>query len=417
MSLASMNTNTLAPKREATIPQLKSLELFSGAGGLALGLEKAGFDTVALLERDADACAALRHNRPEWNILQRDVREVTFADYGPVDLVAGGPPCQPFSMGGKARGDQDLRDMFPQAVRAVRELRPSAFIFENVRGLLRSAFTNYVEYIRLQMTYPEFPVSENVDWSTNLRRLQRHHTSKRHGGELVYNVTINLADAADYGVPQRRHRVFFVGFRKDLNIGWSFPAPTHTQDDLLRAQFISRSYWQEHGIKKYPMLAQRMGRRIETLRSGELFAGTSRWRTVRDVLQGLPNPREVDGLIANHRLQTGARSYPGHTGSPLDEPAKALKAGDHGVPGGENMLRRPDSSVRYFTVRESARIQTFPDSYVFPGSWTESMRQLGNAVPVELAHVVAASVAVKIRPAGLMTCLRPPLQESVRRAP
>lgn len=411
-----MNAATYTPQRDSAVPQLKSLELFSGAGGLALGLEKAGFDTVALLERDADACAALRLNRPNWNIMQRDVREVEFADHGPVDLVAGGPPCQPFSMGGKARGDQDRRDMFPQAVRAVRELRPRAFIFENVRGLLRSAFSNYVEFIRLQMTYPEFPVSENVDWTTNLQRLHRHHTSQGLGGELVYSVTINLADAADYGVPQRRHRVFFVGFRKDLDIGWSFPAPTHTQDDLLRAQFISRSYWKEHEIKQYPAVAHRMARRIESLRSHELFAATRRWRTVRDVLKGLPPPREIEGDVPNHRLQAGARSYPGHTGSPLDEPSKALKAGDHGVPGGENMLRRPDGTVRYFTVRESARIQTFPDSYVFPGSWTESMRQLGNAVPVELAYRVAASVAAKIMPIDPMACNGVPLHASVTRA-
>ncbi|MGA3304360.1 MAG: DNA cytosine methyltransferase, partial [Methylovirgula sp.] len=94
-----------------------------------------------------------------------------------------------------------------------------------------------------------------------------------------------------------------------------------------------------------------------------------------------------------HRFQDGARSYPGHTGSPLDEPAKALKAGVHGVPGGENMLRKPDGSVRYFTVRESARLQTFPDGYEFMGSWSETMRQLGNAVPVELARLVGEDVA------------------------
>lgn len=88
----------------------------------------------------------------------------------------------------------------------------------------------------------------------------------------------------------------------------------------------------------------------------------------------------------------GARIYKGHTGSPLDEPAKTLKAGDHGVPGGENMVAFPDGSVRYFTIRESARLQSFPDSYVFPGSWTESMRQLGNAVPVKLAHMLGQSI-------------------------
>ncbi|MDP2137722.1 MAG: DNA (cytosine-5-)-methyltransferase [Candidatus Didemnitutus sp.] len=375
---------------------MKSIELFSGAGGLAMGLERAGFETVALFERDANACATLRLNRPAWNLIEGDVRNVDFTRHGPVDLVAGGPPCQPFSMGGKARGHGDYRDMFPQAVRAVRELRPRAFIFENVRGLLRAAFADYVEFIRLQLTYPAFPVSGNVDWQTNLHRLQRHHTSKDRPEELVYQVTINLADAADYGVPQRRHRVFFVGFRRDLNAGWSFPSPTHTQDDLIRAKYVSRDYWDEHRNSGLTISAPaKLQRKIESLRTGELTSVTRRWRTVRDALRGLPPP-SLSNALPNHRFQSGARSYLGHTGSPLDEPAKALKAGDHGVPGGENMLRHADESVRYFTIRESARIQTFPDDYVFPGSWTESMRQLGNAVPVVLAQAVATSVAAKI---------------------
>lgn len=375
---------------------MKSIELFSGAGGLALGLEQAGFRTVALFERDADACAALRQNRPQWQVIQGDVRNVDFSQLGPVDLVAGGPPCQPFSMGGKARGHQDHRDMFPQAVRAVRELQPRAFIFENVRGLLRSAFADYVEFIRLQLAYPQFPVSANVDWPTNLRRLQRHHTSRTHPGELIYRVTINLADAANFGVPQRRHRVFFVGFRSDLNVGWSFPAPTHSQDELMRAKFVTGDYWTDHGLGgRPPMPPGQLQRKVESLRSGELLFTTARWRTVRDALRGLPAPH-APSPWTNHHYQAGARSYPGHTGSPLDEPAKALKAGDHGVPGGENMLRQPDGTVRYFSVRESARIQTFPDDYVFPGSWTESMRQLGNAVPVALARIVATSVRARL---------------------
>jgi DNA (cytosine-5)-methyltransferase 1 len=118
------------------------------------------------------------------------------------------------------------------------------------------------------------------------------------------------------------------------------------------------------------------------------------WRTVRDALHGLPDPESPAARrIADHRFQPGARAYPGHTGSPLDLPAKTLKAGDHGVPGGENMLVRDDGTVRYFTLREAARIQTFPDGYRFHGSWSETMRQLGNAVPVMLGRVVAASVA------------------------
>lgn len=376
---------------------MRSIELFSGAGGLALGLEQAGFETIALFERDASACAALRHNRPDWNIFERDVREVDYQQFRPIDLVAGGPPCQPFSMGGKAKGFNDARDMFPEAVRAVRELQPNAFMFENVRGLLRPAFANYVEFIRLQLTYPSFPVSDNVDWETNLRRLQRHHNSKGgHSGELSYKVSLHLADAADYGVPQRRHRVFFIGFRSDLDIGWSFPPVTHTQDDLIRAKYVTGDYMAGHGLKP-SMPDAKLLKKIDKLRSGELIATTERWQTVRDALVGLPDPRKTTSF-ENHRFQPGARSYPGHTGSALDEPSKALKAGDHGVPGGENMLRYPNGRVRYFSVRESARIQTFPDDYVFPGSWTESMRQLGNAVPVKLAKAVAASIAAKIRP-------------------
>jgi DNA (cytosine-5)-methyltransferase 1 len=374
---------------------MRSIELFSGAGGLALGLESAGFETVALFERDASACAALRYNRPDWNIFERDVRQVDYREYGPIDLVAGGPPCQPFSMGGKAKGFNDERDMFPEAVRAVRELEPNAFMFENVRGLLRPAFANYVEFIRLQLTYPGFPISGNINWETNLHRLQRHHSRKvGHSGELSYKVSLHLADAADYGVPQRRHRVFFIGFRSDLDIGWSFPPVTHTQDDLIRAKYVTGAYIAEHGLE--PLMPDaKLLKKIDKLRSGELLATAERWQTVRDALVGLPDPRKTMSL-ENHRYQPGARSYPGHTGSPLDEPSKALKAGDHGVPGGENMLRYPNGRVRYFSVRESARIQTFPDNYIFPGSWTESMRQLGNAVPVKLAEAIATSIAAKI---------------------
>jgi DNA (cytosine-5)-methyltransferase 1 len=123
------------------------------------------------------------------------------------------------------------------------------------------------------------------------------------------------------------------------------------------------------------------------------------WVTVRDALEDLPDPEQDPTLsreYLNHVFQPGARSYPGHTGSPLDEPAKTLKAGDHGVPGGENMLRRPDGSIRYFSVRESARLQAFPDEFLFHGSWSETMRQLGNAVPVTLARIVATSISEQL---------------------
>jgi len=384
---------------------MRSIELFSGAGGLALGLEAAGFESVALVERNRDACATLRLNRPCWNVVESDIREVQFSDFGSIDLVAGGPPCQPFSMGGKANGYDDHRDMFPQAVRAVRELRPSAFLFENVRGLLRPAFSNYVEYIKLQFSYPDFPISPNASWELNLQRLQRYHNSKRSDDDLTYTVTIQQANAADFGVPQHRHRVFFVGFRSDLYSKWFFPTPTATKEELLRSQLVNGSYWREHGMAGPTGTQLGYKGRMAELTDEPLFSTPGRWRTVRDAIKGLSDPREKKSH-QNHFFQPGAKSYPGHTGSLLDEPAKALKAGDHGVPGGENMLRYPNGRVRYFTVRESARIQTFPDDYIFSGSWTESMRQLGNAVPVALAGAVAQSVRDHIQPNGKRTALQ-----------
>ena len=128
------------------------------------------------------------------------------------------------------------------------------------------------------------------------------------------------------------------------------------------------------------------------------------WRTVRDAIKGLPVPLENTEHpdVANHRLVPGARAYEGHTGSFIDWPSKTLKAGVHGVPGGENTIAFGDGSIRYMTAREAARIQTFPDTWRFRGAWTEAMRQLGNAVPVCMASVVARSVAEKLqRPAKL----------------
>ncbi len=367
---------------------MRSIELFSGAGGLALGLEKAGFETVAHFEWNADACATLRQNRAQWHVIEGDVRDMQFSGFGPVDLVAGGPPCQPFSMGGKAKGYDDTRDMFPQAVRAVRELRPMAFIFENVRGLMRPAFRNYVEFLRLQMVYPDFPIAD-ADWEANLSRLQKFDNSKGASKTLRYKVTLHQANAANYGVPQLRHRVFFIGFRMDVNSDWFFPSATHSEVALRRAQSVTGEYWREHGITRLSP--------TKTLQTAGLPPNLARWHTVRDALRGLPPPQKRNS-IPGHTFQPGARSYPGHTGSPIDEPSKALKAGDHGVPGGENMIRFENDSIRYLTIREAARIQTFPDDWLLNGSWTECMRQIGNAVPVDLAYAVAKSVAERLTP-------------------
>jgi DNA (cytosine-5)-methyltransferase 1 len=370
-------------------------------------MANAGFHHAAVIEWNEDACETFRENQrnhvhsvEEWPLHQVDVREFNYESVGDVVVVSGGPPCQPFSLGGKHRGYMDRRDMFPEAVRAVRELRPKAFIFENVKGLMRETFANYFEYIYLQLTYPGMMRRKSESWKDHRSRLEQHHTSK--GARQEYKVVYRLLNAADYGVPQRRERVFMVGFRADLGVEWSFPDGTCSEDQLLRAQWISGEYWDRHGIAKTrrPQVPDRLCARLEKLKRGRLFEErASPWITVRDAISDLPDPeRFKKNNIPNHVFNPGARIYPGHTGSPLDEPAKTLKAGDHGVPGGENMLARLDGSVRYFTVREAARLQTFPDDYVFHGSWTETMRQLGNAVPVRLAEIVASSVAQTLLP-------------------
>lgn len=381
---------------------MRSVELFAGAGGLAIGVANAGFNHAAVIENDPGACETFRENQrhhidlvEKWPVYEGDVTTFDYEKLHDVAVVSGGPPCQPFSLGGKHRGHLDNRDMFPEAVRAVRELRPKAFIFENVKGLMREAFADYFEYIYLQLSYPSLKRRKLENWKEHRERIERYHTSRRRRSE--YNVVFRLLNAANFGVPQRRERVFLVGFRSDLGVKWSFPEGSYSESALLRSQWITGEYWERHEIaaRRRPKPTPRQAARVERLRQDTLSDSIKEpWRTVRDAICDLPDPERLSrNKFPNHTFNPGARAYPGHTGSPLDEPAKTLKAGDHGVPGGENMLARPDGSVRYFTVREAARLQTFPDNYTFCGPWTEAMRQLGNAVPVRLAEVIATSVA------------------------
>ena len=370
---------------------MRSVELFAGGGGLLLGTHLAGFTTEVVAEWDRWACDTLRENRDAGyplvqgiDVREGDVRDVDWTELtGDIDLVSGGPPCQPFSAGGKGRAADDDRDMFPATAEVIRVLRPRAFIIENVRGLTRAAFSEYFSYIQLRLAHPELTSKEGETWGDHLARLQAEHTSVR--SDLQYNVISTLVNAADYGVPQQRWRVFFVGFRSDVDAEWSFPKPTHSAAALRRAQETG-AYWERHRVPKRDRV---IGVRSSRSDGVELKP----WRTVRDAIADLPAPTpNGSDVYLNHVFQPGARSYPGHTGSYIDAPAKALKAGVHGVPGGENMLRNVDGSVRYFTVREAARLQTFPDRYRLHGPWGEAMRQIGNAVPVLLAEAVALSV-------------------------
>jgi DNA (cytosine-5)-methyltransferase 1 len=389
---------------------LTSIELFAGAGGLAMGASLAGFKSHAVVEWDRWACDTIRQNQnrgyplvADWPLFEGDVRHwlrdfdgAPLASSG-LDLLAGGPPCQPFSMGGKHQAFLDSRDMFPVTVEVVRRLHPRAFIFENVKGLTRASFSNYFQYIQNQLEFPEISRKPDESWLDHHRRLQSFKTSRRSSGSgLHYRLSVTLVNAANYGVPQKRERVFIVGFRSDIDAQWSFPAETHSQEALLYDQWIAGDYWDRHAIAHWQRPAPPAARAsaIAAMRGLGLSPTKSAWRTVRDALSDLPEPHlDACGHHLNHKLQPGARTYPGHTGSPVDLPAKTLKAGGHGVPGGENMLVRPNGEVRYFSIRESARLQAFPDGYELHGAWSEAMRQLGNAVPVTLAQAVASSVA------------------------
>ena len=325
--------------------RMRSIEMFAGAGGLALGTSMAGFDPVLLTDCDEWACRTLRRNAPGGaDVLECDAREAIPAleDHRGVDLLCGGPPCQPFSAGGLHRAQEDPRDMIPAMIDAVHAVRPRAFLIENVRGLVRPRFAEYLQRAMLRLEGGE-------------------------GGAPRYRVAARVLNAADYGVPQIRARMFIAGIRKNDGPDPEFPAPTHSRKSLIRVM--------DGGERQ----------------EGDLPP----WVTVADALAGLPDPEREPGAAAafdDHGHVSGARTYGGHTGSLPGWPAKTIKAGAHGTPGGENMLARPDGTFRYFTVRECARLQTFPDHYAFEGSRTRKMRQIGNAVPVELAAAMARTM-------------------------
>jgi DNA (cytosine-5)-methyltransferase 1 len=382
---------------------VRAVEIFAGAGGLALGVSEAGFIHDAVIELDAYACATIRANQKrhikpivDWPLFEQDISDFDFSTIAEgLDLLCGGPPCQPFSLAGKSLGRRDDRDLFPQAVRAVRELRPRAFVFENVKGLLRKSHIAYSEYVRLQLTCPQVHKKHREKWTEHCSRLQRCYTRGAYKEE-TYKVIVHVVNAADYGIPQRRERVFIVGIRSDLDVEWSFPLPTHSRDELLISKFVTDDYWEHHRVsrKKRKCISESLRSRLTKKNVEANPNRLGRWRTVRDAFADLPSPgkSERGTIIPNHRFIPGARAYEGHTGSEIDEPAKTLKAGNHGVPGGENMMIHTNGKVRYFTVREKARLQTFPDNYHFDGPWSATTRQLGNAVPVLLSSLVAKSI-------------------------
>lgn len=192
------------------------VEICAGAGGQALGLELAGFSHLALVEIEKQYCETLLHNRPSWNVINADVKDFNGKPYRGVDLLAGGVPCPPFSKGGKQLGKEDERDLFPEALRLVDEIRPKAVLLENVRGIFDEIFDEYRDYIRTTIE------------------------------SLGYNVYWELLNSSDFGVPQLRPRAVLVAIKKNLDKGFVFPVANAQETTVGEALF---SLIAEHGWK------------------------------------------------------------------------------------------------------------------------------------------------------------------------
>ncbi|MFE5565478.1 DNA cytosine methyltransferase [Amycolatopsis japonica] len=439
-----------------------SVELFAGGGGLAMGVERAGFHPLLFNEFAKYACETLdvnvskRHKADRVRIqassedpvavdpyevpppgavvpiVEGDVQRIDMGNLnGRVDVLAGGPPCQPFSLGGVAKGDEDKRNMFPQMFRAVRQIQPKAVICENVRGLLRPSFKPYFDYILRELEFPFVERRVGSTWQEHDDVLKAMKKRRDVRPDERYDVVMTPVNAADYGVPQIRNRIIIVAFRSDLNVDLDtfrkFITPQYSEGALFRS-ILNGEYWKRHDDVP-GHVRERVTASVP--KNLPLDDGTKPWRTLRDAIAGIADAEggklpslppiawdkldRVDynaGGFKYHVGWPGARIYDGHTPNEYDRPAKTVKAGVHGVPGGESVLRtddllEPDPGPgaaeryrhRYMTVRETARVMTFPDEWELAGPRGEQMRQLGNAVPVLLGEVFAKAVAAALEEA------------------
>lgn len=333
------------------------IELFAGAGGLALGLERAGFKSVMFNEIDKHACNTLRTNRPDWNIIEGDISDIDFGEVlehaaettgtKEIDVLTGGFPCQAFSYAGKKLGFGDIRGtLFFEFARAVKETQPKILVAENVRGLLR-----------------------HDDGKTLA-------TMKSVIDDLGYDlIEERVLKAVFYQVPQKRERLFLVGIRRDLSplASFTWPSPYNrimTLADALKKgdlypTDVPKSDGQNYAPAKAAVLAQ-------------VPAG-GYWRDLPDAVQ-----REY---MKKSYFQGGGRTGMARRLS-WDEPSLTLTCS----PAQKQTERCHPEETRPLTVREYARIQTFPDDWIFQGPVSAQYKQIGNAVPVNLAHAVGRSL-------------------------
>lgn len=322
-----------------------TVELFAGSGGLALGLEQAGFEALLLNDFDLSACKTLQHNRPKWNVICEDIAKLSSRDLlselkikrGELDLLSGGYPCQSFSYAGKRLGIEDVRGtMFYHYAQILNQLYPKVFLAENVKGL------------------------STHDNGKTLQTMIDVFT------DAGYNVSHKILNAWDYGVSQKRERIVIIGIRKDLNIIYEFPKP-HTYKPVLR-----------DALKDVPISdgAKYPDNKKKIL---ELVPQGGCWRHL---------PVDIQKEYMRGSFYLGG----GRTGMARrlswDEPSLTLTCS----PAQKQTERCHPDETRPFTVREYARIQSFPDDWHFAGTITNQYKQIGNAVPVNFAKEIGLSI-------------------------
>lgn len=341
LSIDEIESNFVLPEHD-----YKVLELFAGAGGLAVGMEQAGIKCAALNEIDKFACATLRKNRPQWNVLEGDIKNFDFSEFkNNVDIVTGGFPCQAFSYAGKKLGLADARGtLFYEFARVVKEVNPPICIGENVRGLLSH---------------------------DNGKTLQGMMSIL---DEIGYNVVpVEVLKAINFKVPQKRERLILVGVRKDIDIKYYYPKPFkkvyHLKDALKKGELFDCDVPDSKGAK-YPASKKAVL---------DLVPQKGYWRD-------LPLDIQKEFMGGSFYLGGGKTGIARRIG--WDEPCLTLTCS----PAQKQTERCHPDETRPFTVREYARIQTFPDDWEFVGSLAQQYKQIGNAVPVNLGREVGYSI-------------------------
>ncbi|HBM15895.1 MAG TPA: DNA (cytosine-5-)-methyltransferase [Lentisphaeria bacterium] len=339
------NTNTdsnfVEPENNYSI-----LELFAGAGGLAVGMEMAGLACVALNEIDKWACQTLRKNRPNWNVLEGDIRSFYFSEYyNKVDVVTGGFPCQAFSYAGKKLGLADARGtLFYEFARVVKEVNPPVCIGENVRGLLSHENGKTLQGM--------ISVLDDIGYSV---------------------APVRVLKAVNYKVPQKRERLILVGIRKDIDLKYQYPKPYkkiyNLKDALKKGELYDCNVPKSQGAQ-YPQTKKVVL---------DLIPQKGYWRD-------LPLDIQKKFMGGSFYLAGGKTGIARRIG--WDEPCLTLTCS----PAQKQTERCHPEETRPFTVREYARIQTFPDDWEFQGSIAQQYKQIGNAVPVNLGREVGYSI-------------------------